>query len=565
MNLGVQHLEAPDGSMLCKINLLGRLERPEEMAELQKRLAKPGALAIEIACFDADTLPAVVIEAIAAALDRGIDVKVRAYRHLLVYGLLRLSLPVLSVLPVVPPTLPARCRALALAGSANSLDKILVIVEGLLDSDAALFVVQHVREDQTNLLDQLLKVRTHYSVVMPQHLVAIQPHTLYVAPPGHHMKVAHGLVYLTRDRKIGYARPSIDVLFESLAAEYGVDLLAVVLCGYGQDGVAGCAAVRASGGCVLVEDASECEGAGLLPDSVCSAGHFDVRLKHRGITSLAAAALSPRSPAVEDPLLERFLDALHEQSGYDFRGYQRGTLTRRISHFITTLGFASFFDCQRAVLSNPQLTERLLTELSINVTEFFRHPQQFRRLRETVLPYLASFPLIKIWSAGCATGEEAYSLAMLLDELGLLEKSRIFATDINSYLLELAQAGLFPKEVLNKSRDHYHEAGGTDLSRHIEDHGRYLKVAQRYRERVLFHHHALGQDGVFNEFQLILCRNVMIYFDLDLQRRVFGLFTQSLHREGFLLLGPSDGLRPQALACGFKPNDPDEHLYRYLE
>jgi len=563
MNVSVQSADTANGTGLQRVNLLGRLEQPGESAEICALLAAPDAHAIEISCFDADTLPTMLIEAIAAALDRGVEIKVRAYRPLLAYGLLRLSLPVLPVVPQPPQAMIERCRAVALAGSANSLDKLLAIVEALPESGAAIFIAQHVHEDQPNLLDHLLKMRTEYSVVMPQNIMAVKPRTIYVAPPGHHMKVAHGLVYLTRDRKISYARPSIDVLFESLAAEYGADALAVLLCGFGQDGVAGCAAVRAAGGCVLVEDGSECEGAGMLPDSARSAGHYDHLLKRRAIASIAAAAVSPRSRTAEGPLLGLFLDAVHEHTGYDFRSYQRGTLERRIANLIRSSGFASFFDFQRAALSNPQVTQCLLTELSINVTEFFRHPDQFRKLREKILPYLASFPLIKVWIAGCATGEEAYSLAMILDELGLLDKSRIFATDINPYLLDLAKAGLFPKEVLKKSRSNYAEAGGADFSRHIEDHGRYLKVAQRYRERVLFHHHALGQDGVFNEFQIILCRNVMIYFAPELQHRVFGLFAQSLHREGFLLLGPSDGLKLLAQECRFKPDAAGEHIYRF--
>ena len=574
MNLSLQHAHAADGSHLCRINLLGHLERPEEAAELCALLSAPLAEThagppIEIVCFDADILPTSVVEAMAAALERGVDVKVRAYRPLLAFNLLRLSLPVLPVPPQAPQALLETCRAVALAGSANSLDKILTIVERLPDSAASIFIAQHIQEDQPNLLDKLLKMRTDYSVLMPQHLMPIQPRTLYVAPPGHHMKVAHGLVYLTQDRKISYARPSIDVLFESVAAEYGAGALVALLCGFGQDGVAGCAAVRAAGGCALIEDGSECAGAGVLPDSAFSAGHFDHRLKQRGIASIVAAAVTPRSRTAclsEGPLLGLFLDAVHEHTGYDFRNYQRGTLERRISNLIVHAGFASFFDFQRAALSNPQISQRLLTELSINVTEFFRHPAQFSQLREQVLPYLASFPLIKVWSAGCATGEEAYSLAILLDELGLLEKSRIFATDLNPYLLELARAGLFPREVLNKSRANYRASGGggsDELARHLEDRGHFLKVADRLRERVLFHHHSLGQDGGFNEFQLIVCRNVMIYFDQNLQRRVFGLFTQSLHREGFLLLGPSDGLQTLARECGFKPDAAGEHLYRF--
>ncbi len=567
MNISVQNALNAAGAACRRINLLGRLEHAGEVDELCALLARPDPQPVELVCFDADVLPAVVIEAMTAALDRGVDVKVRAYRPLLAFSLLRLSLPVVPVPLPAPPALLATCRAVALAGSANSLDKIIGIVERLPDSEAAIFVAQHVQEDQPNLLDKLLKLHTDYSVVMPQSLMPIQPHTIYVAPPAHHMKVAHGLVYLTRDRKISYARPSIDVLFESVATEYGADALVALLCGFGQDGVAGCAAVRAAGGCVLIEDSSDCAEATMLTEQAYRAGHFDHRLKQRGIASIVAAAVSPRSrstTADEGPLLNDFLEAVHEHTGYDFRSYQRGTIERRITNLIQHGGFASFFDFQRAALSNPQVTQRLLTELSINVTEFFRHPEQFRLLRDEVLPYLASFPLIKVWSAGCATGEEAYSLAMLIDELGLLEKSRVFATDINPTLLDLAQAGLYPREVLQKSQNNHQVACGCNkFSGRLEDHARYLKVNDRYRERVLFHHHALGQDGGFNEFQLIVCRNVMIYFEPDLQRRVFALFTHSLHREGFLLLGPSDGLRAMALECGFKPHPAGDHLYRY--
>jgi chemotaxis protein methyltransferase CheR len=567
MNLSVQNATNASGTPCRRINLLGRLDRPEEAAELCLLLGSPDPQPVELVCFDADLLPVTVVEAIAVALDRGVDVKVRAYRPLLAFSLLRLSLPVLPVPPQPPQALLARCRAVALAGSANSLDKIIGIVERLPDSEAAIFVAQHIQEDQPNLLDKLLKVHADYSVVMPQNLMPVRPHTIYVAPPAHHLKVAHGLVYLTHDRKISYARPSIDVLFESVAAEYGAEALVALLCGFGQDGVAGCAAVRAAGGCVLIEDSSDCAEATMLTDQAYSAGHFDHRLKQRGLASLVAAAVSPhsRSTEVEEgTLLDDFLEAVHELTGYDFLSYQRATLERRITNLVRQGGYASFFDFQRAALSTPQVTQRLLTELSINVTEFFRHPEQFRILRDQVVPFLASFPLIKIWSAGCATGEEAYSLAMLIDQLGLLDKCRIFATDINPTLLDLAQAGLYPREVLQKSLDNHTVACDcAHFPERLVDRGRYLKVADRYRERVLFHHHALGQDGGFNEFQLIVCRNVMIYFEPALQRRVFALFAQSLHREGFLLLGPSDGLRAMALECGFKPHPAGDHLYRY--
>ncbi|MCX6896963.1 MAG: chemotaxis protein CheB, partial [Verrucomicrobia bacterium] len=225
-------------------------------------------------------------------------------------------------------------------------------------------------------------------------------------------------------------------------------------------------------------------------------------------------------------------------------------------------------DYVRFLQENSQEIEILFKELLIGVTSFFRDPAVWDFLKEKILPKLLNdLPngyTMRAWVVACSTGEEAYSLAMLMDELGLLDKSRIFATDNNPSLLALAQAGRYPREVLQKSQDNHREACGcANFPRHLEARGRLLEVAQRYRDRVLFHHHVLGQDGSFNEFQLIVCRNVMIYFDADLQRRVFGLFAQSLHREGFLMLGPGDGLRAVAQACQFTPCAGSGHLYRY--
>ena len=215
MNVSVHNADTTEKSGQRRVNLLGQHNRIEDTAELRALLESPEEQSLDISCFDADTLPPHLLEAISAALDRGVEIKLRAYRPLLAFTLSRLSFPVLAVPPQPPQALLTRCRAVALAGSANSLDKILAIVESLPDSEAAIFIAQHVQEDQPNLLDQLLKMRTEYTVVMPQQMTPVKPHTIYVAPPGHHMKVAHGLVYLTRDRKISYARPSIDVLFES--------------------------------------------------------------------------------------------------------------------------------------------------------------------------------------------------------------------------------------------------------------------------------------------------------------------------------------------------------------
>ncbi|WP_300331417.1 CheR family methyltransferase [Accumulibacter sp.] len=548
------------------IGVLGRLQSAAERAELLALLDEPSVAneALELDVYDADTLPAPITEALVRLLDRGCTLRIVAYRPLLVHCLTRLGLPVRQVARNDGLTPLEPCRALVLGGSANSLDKILQIVSHLPVSEAVVFVVQHVQEDAMNWLDRLLQTRTGYSVLMPQHLVPVAPGTIYVAPPAHHLKVAHGLIYVTRDRKVRHARPSIDTLFESVAGEYGKGALGVLLCGFGHDGVDGCAALHKAGGCVIVEDGDDCGDARVLPDAARHAGHFDQVMKCPAIASVAAAAVVGPHAEPSGELLDLFLEALWRQYAYDFRGYQRDSLTRRIKNLMGRFGLPGFADFQRAVLSQRPLIERMVAEISVGVTGFFRHPEQFRLLRDEVLPYLASFSVLKVWSAGCATGEEAYSLAILLDELGLLARTRLFATDINDHLLDLAGSGLFPTESLPSSRADYLASGGVgDFAAYVEQGSRYLKIRQRVREAVLFHRHSLVTEGVFNEFQLIVCRNVMIYFDRDVQRRVLRLFARSLHPDGFLVLGPRDGLIQTAREEGFVPHFGDAQIYRF--
>ena len=550
-----------------RIGVLGHLDSAAERAELQGLIdpaAFPGPVHVDF--YDADVLPPEVLAALARRLDAGAPLKLVAYHGLLVHSLIRLGLPAQQVATERQHAPLNGCQALALAGSANSLEKILEIVSHLPVAQVAVFVAQHVAEDQVNLLDQLLRVRTEYRVLMPQHLVPVVPGTLYVAPPGHHMKVAHGLVYLTRDPKIMYARPSIDALFESLAGEYGPRVVVALLCGFGADGVDGCAALRKAGACVIVEDPEDCQDARILPEGARQAGHFDHILKLPAITSLAAVAVQGEQGQPAGPLLELFLEGLWGQYGYDFRGYQRDSLERRLRNLISQFGLADFCGLQRAVFSDPVLFQRMVAELTVGVTEFFRHPEQFRALRQEVLPYLDSFPVIKVWSAGCATGEEPYSLAMLLEEMGLLAKTRLFATDLNHYLLDLAKSALYPLSVLPVSRSNYLLGGGSGAFDDFVDLlPRFLAVKGHLAKAPLIHQHSLVDGGVFNEFQLILCRYVMIYFDEATQRRILQRFARSMHPNGFLMLGPKDGLLHVARSEGFMPMAPDSHIYRFQE
>lgn len=549
-----------------KVAILGQIQTSGECAELRNILtANESTVAVfELNFYDADALPADMIELLSRLLSQGVSIKIVTYHMRLARSLRRLGLPVRQVSNAPQRVLRSRCRALVLAGSAASLDKIILIIKSLPLSDVAVFVAQHVPEDQPNLLDQLLKTRTDYAVVMPQNMMPVQPGTLYVAPPGYHMKVAHGLVYLTRDPRVQFARPSIDLLFKSLAEEYGDAVLATLLCGFGRDGVDGCGALKAAGSMVLVENGAECGDARIMPDAARDAEQYDFILTAAAMASIAAATVAGENAKPSGILLDLFINALASQYGYDFHGYQRDSLERRIMNLSPQFGVKHFAEFQCSVLSNEAIFERLCTELSVGVTSFFRHPEQFQYLRSEIFPYLASFPMIKLWSAGCSTGEEAYSLAIVLDELGLLDRSHLFASDINHDALALAKAGLYPNEHQRISVENYLASEGAGSFESYVVPGEYfLKVGERICQKPVFHQHSLTHEGVFNEFQLIICRNVMIYFNVELQRQILQRFAKSLHVDGFLMLGPQDGLKFVAADEGFVPVKLGSHIYQY--
>jgi chemotaxis protein methyltransferase CheR len=510
-----------------------------------------------------DVLPGVVVEKLALLTRHRKGLKIYAYHTFLIHFLLRLSIPAIHVPSQSLRAASPETSAVVLGGSAESLDKILHIIANLPVADVSVFIVQHILEESENHLDKLLKVRTDYEVIMPQHLMPINKGTIYIAPPGHHMKVSNGLIYLTRDQKVKLARPSIDVLFNSITREYGDHAIGALLCGYGEDGIEGIRALKNAGGVILLESPEECRDASILPTKARKSGQYENVLGLRALTCFLASAVAGRKREIDRHLINLFLEAVFDIYGYDFRGYQQGTIERRIDKLIGMLNLKNFFEFQREIFSDPSAFERFFVEISINVSSFFRHPKQFRLLREEILPYLDSFPFLKIWSAGCATGEEVYSLAFLLDEMGMLEKTQLFATDINRYVLDQAKTGLFPLNSLAESRENYLKAGGKrSFDSFIENEGLFIKVPERYCHRILFHHHSLAHDGVFNEFQLILCRNVLIYFDPPLHQKVMGRFAKSLHRDGCLVLGPNESLGSGDWGSYFATYTQNQHIYR---
>ncbi|MDR6194380.1 protein-glutamate O-methyltransferase CheR [Siphonobacter sp. SORGH_AS_0500] len=241
--------------------------------------------------------------------------------------------------------------------------------------------------------------------------------------------------------------------------------------------------------------------------------------------------------------IDDIIQIIREQYGYDFGDYSRASFTRRVKHCMQAASVKTVSDLQHHLLNEPSFFNWFLQTLTVNVTEMFRDPIFYKALRETVIPRLASYPIIKIWHAGCATGEEVFSMAILLKEAGLLDRTRIYATDLNPANLEKARRGIMPLNALKEYTANYLRSGGTeDFSSYYEAKRDHVILDSSLLKNVLFSQHNLVTDQVFNEFQLICCRNVLIYFNKTLQNRVLHLFYDSLVPLGYMALGMKESL-----------------------
>ena len=261
--------------------------------------------------------------------------------------------------------------------------------------------------------------------------------------------------------------------------------------------------------------------------------------------------------------IELLLEAIDRHYGFDFRGYALGSLRRRLWRSAAEEGVQSISGLQEKVLHDPRAMERLLTGLSVNVTTMFRDPSFYVAFREHVVPLLRTYPFIRFWNAGCSSGEETYSLAILLREEGLYERARIYATDFNSDVLARARAGELPLDRMQEYTQNYQRAGGKhDFSEYYSVDRGVAKLDEELSEHVVFAQHNLASDRSFNEFNVVLCRNVLIYFGRELQKRVHQLFYDSLARFGVLGLGQKETLRFTDLEDCYEELDPREKIYR---
>ena len=284
-----------------------------------------------------------------------------------------------------------------------------------------------------------------------------------------------------------------------------------------------------------------------------------------------SAARSTSDPAlggaarddVERIEIDCLLEAIFRRYGFDFREYAPASLRRRVARRMELEGVKTVSALQERILRSPELMEALILDLSINVTAMFRDPSFYVAFRENVVPLLRTYPFTRLWVAGCSTGEEVYSLAILLEEEALYDRTRIYATDINEAVLNRAREGVFPMAKMKDYTQNYIRAGGT---RSFSDY--YLSAYdgaafdQTLTRNVVWAQHNLVSDRSFNEFNVVVCRNVMIYFDRELQSRVHNLFYESLSRFGILALGHKESIAFTPHASNYEELDAAERLYR---
>lgn len=257
------------------------------------------------------------------------------------------------------------------------------------------------------------------------------------------------------------------------------------------------------------------------------------------------------------------LEAIFRKYGYDFREYSQAHIRRRIMNSMALSGFLDVSQMQSKVLNDQLFASELLQDLSITVTEMFRDPFFYRSLRENVIPILKTYPFIKIWHAGCATGEEAYSVAILLQEEGLYDRTTIYATDFNQFALNRAKEGIFPNKMIKEYTANYQLAGGKESfsSYYISNYDNVI-MNQSLKKNIVWANHNLVTDSVFAEVNLILCRNVLIYFDKNLQNKVQTLFYNSLMNGGVLCLGSKESLRYSDLYEGYQELDRVQRIFK---
>ncbi len=444
----------------------------------------------------------------------------------------------------------------ALSGLVSSLPE---------DFHAPIVVAQHLDPNRESHLQEILARKSTLPVKTVTEHEPLRSGVVYVVPANWHVNITDSEIELSSEASPGQPTPSINLLMETAAGIYGENLIAVVLSGTGTDGTEGARTVSQAGGTVIIQDPKTAEF-GEMPRSLApSTVDIVASLEEMGPVLknlISGIALPELTSEDEGQDLERFLEKLHRSRGVDFRSYKRPTIMRRLDRRMAATGCESIDEYARYLEEHPDEYRQLIGAFLIKVTEFFRDPDLFDYLKEEVLPGLIEEASeqenqLRIWSAGCATGEEAYSLAILISEVlgreaGLFNV-RIFATDIDEDAVKFARRGVYPPSALKGLSEE-------QIDRYfIEEDGSY-QVKKQIRGMIVFGEHDLAQRSPFPGIDLVVSRNVLIYFSNELQRRALQLFAYSLRDGGYLVMGKAES--PSLLKDLFAPVDRHNKIFR---
>jgi chemotaxis protein methyltransferase CheR len=430
-------------------------------------------------------------------------------------------------------------KYVAIGGSAGSLAKIIDLIKFLPKSDLTFFIIMHHKSDEKSILSDILKKYTiYYDIVEVHKDTKIKPATIYIAPPSKHLIIKENLLITDDSDSVNFSKPSISVSFSSFSNVFKDKFLAIILCGYGNDGSNSLKTIKENGGSVIVEQLFECQAIAML-EAAIHTKQFDKILSINDISTLFYDKYYKTYSIKQN--LDSFLLAIKETYNYDYTQYNKAHIIRRIEHYYNILESKNFSSFKYKILNNNNLFQDLFLDISINITTFFRNSDVYIRLKDEIRERFKDIKRIKIWCAGCSSGEEPYSIAILLKELGYLDKSIIYATDINKIILENAKNGLYSKDSFEEFNNNYNKIfPNKDFKKYFDFYDNFVSVKDELKKSILFFKHNLVQNKKIDDFQLIICRNVIIYFNKDLTIKVFNLFDESLEANGLLLLGESE-------------------------
>ncbi len=443
---------------------------------------------------------------------------------------------------------PSPSDLVVVGASAGGVQAISTLVSTLpSDFPAPIVLAQHLDPTRPSNLDHILQRRTTLPVILVTSNAKLEAGKIYVVPSNRHIYVKDHHVEVQGDHA-KRPRPSIDALFSTAATAYGDRLIVVILTGSGSDGAAGAIEVKNAGGTIIVQDPHTARYPSMpmaLPPTIVD---FETTIENMGplLNNILSGANVEQLEQHTDDTLREILELVSHQASIDFRQYKTSTILRRISRRMAVNRMSTMRDYVEHLRSFPDEVGELVKAFLINVTQFFRDPEAFAYLKSDILPKLIAKArerdkVLRFWTAGCATGEEPYSLAMLISDMLGVELSawsiKIFATDLDEDAINFARRGVYSENLLKSIPDYYQER----FFEHVDQGYRISKIL---RQMVIFGQQDLSRSAAFPRIDLVLCRNVLIYFSPELQDYVLSQFAFSLSPEGYLFLGKAETVRP---------------------